>query len=105
MNLAETYLGRQVLEHVVGMVMKNPKENLPRLTDWVTDNAPLESHREIAGKIKAFLDDEESNWHKLAMRLLTETHPTVRRRTAVNSSLTPACWGSRSSGRRRSGWV
>lgn len=84
MNLAETYLGRQVLEHVVGMVMKNPKENLPRLTDWVTDNAPLESHREIAGKIKAFLDDEESNWHKLAMRLLTETHPTVRRRTAVN---------------------
>jgi len=84
MNLAETYLGRQVLEHVVGMVMRNPEENLPRLTDWVTKNAPLESHREIAAKVKAFLDDEESNWHLLAMRLLTETHPNVRRRTAVN---------------------
>jgi len=84
MNLAETYLGQQVLQRVAGMVLRNPEENLPRLVDLAIRIAPLESHREIARKVKPFLDDKDGNWYKLGMRMLTETHPKVRERTAVN---------------------
>lgn len=84
MNLAETHLGQQVLQRVVGMVMRNPEENLPRMAGWVADHAPLESHREIARKVQRFLADKDGNWYRLGMRLLTETGPVVRERTAVN---------------------
>lgn len=84
MNLAETRLGQGVLKHVVGMVMKDPEDNLPRLADWAATIAPLESHRRMALSVKRFLEDRSSNWYQLAARLMTETNPVVRERTAVN---------------------
>lgn len=74
-----------MLKRVVSMTMKNPEENLPRLADWVATIAPLESHRQMASSLKRFLEDRSGNWYQLAHRLMTETNPVVRERTANES--------------------
>lgn len=84
MNLAESYLGREMLEHGVKLLVHTPEGDLGRLARWGERIAIEPAHKRMAAGVRRFLEDKESNWYQLAHRLLTETHPTVRERMAID---------------------
>lgn len=84
MNLAETYLGRKGMEQGLKLLLSNPERNIPMLINLAERLARTEGHKNAVAAVKRVLENEDSNWNKLAKRLLTETHPNVRQRVAIN---------------------
>lgn len=84
MNLAETFVGEKVLEQGVKFILRNPERNLNGLLAVAEKLARDPYHREMVASVKRVLQDKNSNWYKFAQRLLTQTHPNIRQRLAIN---------------------
>lgn len=82
-NLAETYVGKKVIEQGVRLVMQDPEGNLSRLATWARSIARDPRHRQAADNVKRFLGNKDSNWYQLTRRLLQQTHPSVKERMAI----------------------
>ncbi|MCG0278525.1 MAG: radical SAM protein [Thermanaeromonas sp.] len=84
MNLAETFMGEKLLEEGIKFILRNPERNLRGILGIAEKLAREPHHREMVAAVKRVLQDKESNWYKFAQRLLTQTHPNVRQRLAIN---------------------
>ncbi|WP_084667158.1 radical SAM protein [Thermanaeromonas toyohensis] len=84
MNLAETFVGEKLLEQGVKFILRNPERNLRGILGIAEKLAREPHHREMVAAVKRVLQDKESNWYKFAQRLLTQTHPNIRQRLAIN---------------------
>jgi len=83
-NLAETTLGKSFLEQGIKLLVRNPERNLPLMVSWAEKIAREEHHKEAIRGVKKFITDKDSNWYRLALRLLTRTDPRIKERIAVN---------------------
>lgn len=84
MDLARTYLGEKVIEQGVKLLLNSPMENLDRLFSWA-EKIPMASHqKKDLQNVKKFLENKDTNWYKLAKKLLTETDPHVKEKIAIN---------------------
>lgn len=84
MNLAATYVGEKLLEQGVKLILNNPEKNIPRLIAVAEKLARDPYHREMVANVKRVLEDRNSNWYQFAQRLLTQTHPNIRQRLAMD---------------------
>ncbi|WP_340674355.1 radical SAM protein [Moorella sulfitireducens (nom. illeg.)] len=84
MNLAATYVGEKLLEQGVKLILNNPEKNISRLIALAEKLARDQYHREIVANVKKVLEDRNSNWYHFARRLLTQTHPNIRQRLAID---------------------
>ncbi|MFZ5777121.1 MAG: hypothetical protein ACOY3C_03140 [Bacillota bacterium] len=82
MNLAETYVGKKVIEQGGRLVMQDPEGNLSRLA-WARSIARDPRHRQAKDNVKRFLGNKDSNWYQLTRRLLQQTLPNVKERMAI----------------------
>jgi MoaA/NifB/PqqE/SkfB family radical SAM enzyme len=84
MDLAHTYLGEKVIEQGLKFIVKQPMNNIDKIMDWV-EKIPMAPHQKAdVQNVKKFLKNKDSNWYKLAERLLTEIDPHVKEKFAVN---------------------
>ncbi|MBE3572367.1 MAG: radical SAM protein [Moorella humiferrea] len=84
MKLAETYVGEKLIEQGVKLILNNPEKNIPRLIALAEKLARDPYHREMVFNVKKVLEDKNGNWYRFAQRLLTQTHPNVRLRLAMD---------------------
>ncbi|WP_338823552.1 GTP 3',8-cyclase [Moorella humiferrea] len=84
MKLAETYVGEKLIEQGVKLILNNPEKNIPRLIALAEKLARDPHHREMVFNVKKVLEDKNGNWYRFAQRLLTQTHPNVRLRLAMD---------------------
>lgn len=84
MDLARTYLGEKAIEQGLKFLVKQPTNNLEKMLEWVEKIPMAPHHKDDVQNVKQFLKDKESNWYKLADRLLTEIDPHVKEKFAVN---------------------
>ncbi|ADL08808.1 radical SAM protein [Thermosediminibacter oceani] len=84
MEAARAYLGEKVLEQGIKFLMKEPINNMEKLIEWVEKIPMPEHHRKNVASVKKFLQNKDTNWYRLAERLLTKTHPSVRQKMAIN---------------------
>lgn len=84
MDLAHSYLGEKVIEQGLKFLVNRPMDNLDKIIDWA-QKLPMAPHqRQDLLNVKKFLNNKDSNWYKLAQKLLTETDPHVKEKVAVN---------------------
>lgn len=84
MDLARSYLGNKMMEQGIKYLLKTPMDNLDNLISWAEKIPMAPHHRNNLNSIKEFLENKESNWYKLAERLLTEIDPHVKEKIATN---------------------
>jgi MoaA/NifB/PqqE/SkfB family radical SAM enzyme len=93
MNLAQSYLGEKVLEQSIRYVARDPMKNLPLLLEIADRVAKEAHHKENISNVRRVLQDKDGNWYRYVERLLTQTHPRVRERLAVNFFLNASLLG------------
>jgi len=74
------------------LLRKNPEKALPKLMDI----ADAVSHGEMPAQraaVRRAIEDEESNWHRMIMRMLTEVDPSVLETFIVNFALNASMEG------------
>ncbi len=67
-------------------IEKNPEENLPKLMEWVDRFAGEgeNSFPKQRNAIRAVVNDPESNWYQLIMRIMKETDSAVLKTVFTN---------------------
>jgi len=84
MDLAHTYLGEKAIEQGLKFVVNNSMDNIGKLLDWA-EKIPMAPHqRADLQNVGRFLKNRDTNWYKLAEKLLTETDPHVKETIARN---------------------
>ena len=71
---------------VLGLLRKNPEKALPRLMDIADAVSRGEMPVQRAAMRRA-IEDEESNWHRMLMRMLVEVDPGILDTLIVNFAL------------------
>jgi MoaA/NifB/PqqE/SkfB family radical SAM enzyme len=74
----EAYLGEKVLQQGLNYLARDPEKNLPLLIDWAERLARQDKHKQQIRTARKWLIDPDSNWHKLARRVLREVQPKSR---------------------------
>ncbi len=74
------------LNTALSYIEKNPEKNMNKIMDWVDKIAgegpnSFESHRKI---IRSIIEDPQSNWYKLIMRIFRDTDPDVLKTIFTN---------------------
>ncbi|MGB9813955.1 MAG: radical SAM protein [Thermovenabulum sp.] len=93
MDLARTYIGEKVLEQGLKFIVKEPVNNIEKMIEWVEKLPMPEHHKKNVCNVKKFLQNKDTNWYKLAERLLTEIDPHVKEKFAVNFFLNANFFG------------
>ena len=68
------------------LMRKSPEKALPRLLDFVDVASRGEMPTQRAALRRA-IEDEESNWHRMLMRVLAEVDPDILDALVVNFAL------------------
>lgn len=84
MDLARSLLGEKVIQQGIKFLVNEPMDNMEKILDWIEKIPMPEHHKRNVASVKKFLEDKDSNWYKYAERLLTQIHPNVKQRMAVN---------------------
>ncbi|MCR4432239.1 MAG: radical SAM protein [Tepidanaerobacteraceae bacterium] len=84
MDLAHTYLGEKVLEQGLKFIAGQSMDNMDRIIEWA-EKIPMAPHqRADLQNVKKFLQNRDSNWYRLADRLISQTDPHVKQKLMVN---------------------
>ncbi len=83
-DYAEKVLGKAIVSQGLKYVSGNPEENLPKILSLGEKIAKRPSDKETVEKVKAQVEDPNSNWHQFAITLLTRIDPNIRQKTAGN---------------------
>ena len=84
MDLAHTYLGEKALEQGLKYILKQPIDNISKLLEWAEKIPMADHHKRDFESVRKFLENKETNWYKLAEKLLTETDPNVKEKFGIN---------------------
>ena len=93
MDLAHTYLGEKALEQGLKYILKQPIDNISKLLEWAEKIPMADHHKRDFESVRKFLENKETNWYKLAEKLLTETDPNVREKFGINFFLNANFFG------------
>lgn len=78
MKDVETYVGQKLIQQGLNYLARDPRKNLGALMDWAERLARHERHKEQIRLARTMLGDPDSNWYRLADRVLREVHPKNR---------------------------
>ncbi|HHP51011.1 MAG TPA: radical SAM protein [Moorella mulderi] len=84
MALGSSRLKERLLEIGVKWLLHDPERNFPKMLKIAEKLAKEPHHKEMVLAVKRVLSDENSPWYVYARRLLTQTHPNIRERMALN---------------------
>lgn len=84
MKTAKAYFGEKVVQRGLNFLSRQPEKNLERLMTWAERLALTGNHKAQIRLARNAVCNTDSNWHRLAVRILKETHPTTRNRLVTN---------------------
>ena len=68
------------LEKALKYLEKNPEENIEKLVNFVSSVAPKEGpERNKIETVRKFMENKDSNWYRLVMKLYSDIDPEVRK--------------------------
>lgn len=71
-------IGEKVIQQGLNYLARNPEHNLGSLLDWAERLALKDKHKQQIRLAREKLSDTESNWYRLACRVLREVQPKSR---------------------------
>jgi len=90
---AKKLVGEAVIAEATNYLTRDPENNIERLVNLAGKLAVRENHKEQIASVSTYLSNKDSNWYKLFVRTLKETHPKVRERMAVNFIINSVLFG------------
>lgn len=84
MGVLLTLIQKQMIKRAVRYAAKDPEKNIETILNHSRALLIKENHKRIFEKIRPPLLNRDSNWHMLAVRMLTDTAPKTREKLAVN---------------------
>lgn len=82
--ISSTDFIKPIVNQAVGYLSRNPVENMPKVLALAEKLARQENHKQQVRAVAKVVQDPESNWRALAVRVLTETSPNILKKVVVN---------------------
>ena len=72
MRSAKELVSTAVLNQGIKYIQQNPAKNASKLVNWGSKLVTRENHKEYAKSFQEFINDKDSNWYQLTMKVLNE---------------------------------
>lgn len=81
------------VKQVLGYLDKDPETNIPKVIDWLEDHTPKDGIAKHMPSVRKVMENKDSNWYKLVMRLYTDVAPEMRKKLFENFIIHTAMLG------------